>query len=97
MSESWLKSAPESTKVHSFDYGAWFRHVITRVRQAGSVGYFNVVHGELELTVFKWVGYSIFSFDSFPRQNRSWTLVREKKIGLTKSLVRVKSTTLISF
>ena len=65
MSESWLKSAPESTKVHSFDYGAWFRHVITRVRQADSVGFFNVVHGELELTVFKWVGYSIFSFDIF--------------------------------
>ena len=65
MSESWLKSAPESMKVHSFDYGAWFRHVITRVRQADSVGFFNVVHGELELTVFKWVGYSIFSFDIF--------------------------------
>ena len=62
MSESWLKSAPESMKVHSFGYGAWFRHVITRVRQAGSVGFFNVVHGELELTVFKWVGYSIFGF-----------------------------------
>ena len=53
VSESWLKSAPESMKVHSFDYGAWFRHVITRVRQAGSVGFFNVVHGELELPVFK--------------------------------------------
>ena len=63
MSESWLKNAPESMKVHSFDCGAWFRHVITRVRQVGSVGFFNVVHGELELTVFKWVGYSIFSFD----------------------------------
>ena len=65
MSESWLKSAPESMKVHSFDYGAWFRHVITRVRQADSVGFFNVVHGELELTVFKWVGYAIFGFAHF--------------------------------
>ena len=53
MSESWLKTAPESMKVHSFDYGAWFRHVITRVWQESSVGFFNVVHGELELTVFK--------------------------------------------
>ena len=59
MSESWLKSAPESMKVHSFDYGAWFRHVITRVRQAGSVGFFNVVHGELELTV---VCFDVFPF-----------------------------------
>ena len=59
MSESWLKSAPESTKVHSFDYGAWFRHVITRVRQAGSIGFFNVVHGELELTV---VCFDVFPF-----------------------------------
>ena len=67
MSESWLKSAPESTKVHSFDYGAWFRHEITRVRQAGSVGFFNVVHGELELTVFKWVGYAIFGFALYPQ------------------------------
>ena len=45
MSKSRFISAPESMKVHSFDPGAWSRHMITRARQEESVGLFKVVHG----------------------------------------------------
>ena len=52
MSKSRFISAPESMKVHSFDPGAWSRHMITRARQEESVGLFKVVHGDLFGDVF---------------------------------------------
>ena len=52
VSKSRFISAPESMKVHSFDPGAWSRHMITRARQEESVGLFKVVHGDLFGDVF---------------------------------------------
>ena len=71
MSKSRFISAPESMKVHSFDPGAWSRHMITRARQEESVGLFKVVHGDLFGDVFVIGPELIIKIEIFDRRPSS--------------------------